>query len=906
MAYRVTLDVTVLNDQPKGLDEATILSKRDESVRGLFQEFGSELTFWGDGFDYIDNVIDTNYCAEIAVLIESNDCNIDNFVVLFNGIIRVTEISSYNLNKCTISVPLVDNGWNARISNGKKQESIVTADQSLNGDTITPVSSVAIEIFNPYSDYSVYIPSTRKGWRFFSCFEFIISYITDGNISFVSTLLDVGGDAYNWFIFTGDNLNNAGNPIGPSVSFQELFDNLNAIKNIGFAIEDDGIGGIQIRVEESVFFREESSIISLSNVNDVELSFNEEELYSTIKVGSQSFNIELEAPYPPTPLRGFREEIVNLTGICGTGEELDLTNSYTVDSNEIWELIDSRLQGTNTTATDFHLIDAAGLFLTSLVKVDDIAINEDTGSASPVTSVTATDLTLQRNIFPSASGTGINYSVAPENRSKKSKDLFIIETDGSKAIKFSEITPITSSGTNTATSVNHLIDSGATFSADGVVSGDRVNNVTDGTSAEVTNVTATDLTLDADIFTATPRDYEIIPSPWEYNNSFTNFNKLNNWSNDLPQNVVKPIEATNQTFEAERNADVVMISAFPINVVYQTVISNPGGNYDNSTGRYTVPADGLYGLSTIHDYKILGSLGSEEVNHPDFTAGGWDLLGWDLLVAGGGIITNSTPAIAYQNLIPFLANGRPFLLKYIIENVEDTPLGGVLTQLEGQVVIEIHKSDGTKEIFTETIGNTYEKVIETTSGVRIFAINIIGTGDIIVRSVSLKELPSVKIETSIVHRNPNFSKIKIFSDEQTITINQSLVATTRTVSFGQNFNSFANNIFDVDVEMTSFGGSNVEVTFLQGSTFKTLGTQQGGGELTEIDPELFRRYIYNFPFPLTLNQFNQLLDNQNNSIRFDIGKESVIGFREEIERNLKDGMTRFILKSVTKLKSNGN
>jgi len=66
----------------------------------------------------------------------------------------------------------------------------------------------------------------------------------------------------------------------------------------------------------------------------------------------------------------------------------------------------------------------------------------------------------------------------------------------------------TSTGTNTTATANKLIDSAATFQADGVNVGDIVFNTTDATQAKVSTVDSeTQLTLDTDIFTATSKAY---------------------------------------------------------------------------------------------------------------------------------------------------------------------------------------------------------------------------------------------------------------------------------------------------------------------------------------------------------------------------------------------------------------
>lgn len=68
-----------------------------------------------------------------------------------------------------------------------------------------------------------------------------------------------------------------------------------------------------------------------------------------------------------------------------------------------------------------------------------------------------------------------------------------------------------STGANTSTSANKLIDSGANFTGDGVGIGDEVVEIAGNVKALVTNVdSAIQLTLDTDIFPSTPLYYEIV------------------------------------------------------------------------------------------------------------------------------------------------------------------------------------------------------------------------------------------------------------------------------------------------------------------------------------------------------------------------------------------------------------
>lgn len=67
-----------------------------------------------------------------------------------------------------------------------------------------------------------------------------------------------------------------------------------------------------------------------------------------------------------------------------------------------------------------------------------------------------------------------------------------------------------SQGTNTSVSAFKLIDSGATFLADGVDDTKMVYNTDNGTEADVVSADSEiQLTLDADIFPATPKEYYV-------------------------------------------------------------------------------------------------------------------------------------------------------------------------------------------------------------------------------------------------------------------------------------------------------------------------------------------------------------------------------------------------------------
>jgi len=91
-------------------------------------------------------------------------------------------------------------------------------------------------------------------------------------------------------------------------------------------------------------------------------------------------------------------------------------------------------------------------------------------------------------------------------KSQFSRALEVIKSDNANI----PYPAVSSSGTNTSVTVASLVDSAATFVTNNVATGDIVYNTTDGTAATVLVVVSqTTLLLNADIFTATSKDYVV-------------------------------------------------------------------------------------------------------------------------------------------------------------------------------------------------------------------------------------------------------------------------------------------------------------------------------------------------------------------------------------------------------------
>ena len=848
MATRITLDGNILLDTPIGWDEASVKSLRDKNTRGLFLTYTTSLTFWGDGFDIINSALDESYCQELSILIENDDCD-GIFSREFIGFLKLTDIDSFDPNKCTIECPLIDNGWNAKIANNIRQKAIVNVGESKNGVAITPVPVINVDLFNP-TDPAGTFAFSREGYRYRECFEFIVSYITDGEVAFASDLLDF--DAFRAIIFTGSAIIEDSTE-APDISFKDLFDNLNKIYNIGFAIELDGSGNPTLRVERSEFFKNNTSIIQLNKVQEVSMSLNKDELYSDVKVGSKEYSIDSSLSLPPFKLRGFRDEVYNFSGQCNEEKQLNLLNDFVIDSNEIED---------------------------ALVNVNNDRLN----------------------------------------------NIFLINTRSpNEAVKNSTFSASVSEGTNDVLIASKLVDTTATFITDGVTTNDLVFNLTAGGQSVITSVDSEiQLTINF-IFSSTLGDtYRIVSPPFTYNDEYANYNKINNWATDLPNALIKRLgTGSTDGFEADLTADIV-VNTFPTTIqpiIYDNEISDPGGNYNNATGVYTSPVDGLIGLKASNTLNITGDLGVERIIASNATNNNGAKKFKPVIVLGDNNFLILNKGIVFYTMVTTL--GSSYKISFSLKFPTD-PLGVQGKSISGDISSAptiIVRVITNKKTATFTFKNTslsfqsfsFYLDVADDEQVGTMSFNNESINSLEVKDISLKALPKVSIQTGLRRFSSNGDILQTFSNTESLSaINENEILVGGFSFSEASFPVLTGDTIESFHTITLVDGLNVVVRVLGTglfvtSSFETILLDDGGGDLVDILPENFNAYIYRLEKPITKEEFDDILNNQELSIDFNIdGQTNIKCIRESVERNVKTGIANFVLKSNQKVNPNGN
>ncbi len=99
-----------------------------------------------------------------------------------------------------------------------------------------------------------------------------------------------------------------------------------------------------------------------------------------------------------------------------------------------------------------------------------------------------------------------------------------------------------------------------------------------------------------------------------YNLGLTNYEKSVNYLGAIPNDMVKYISNDANNFEAEKNTAYALTTGV---IVHPTVVTDPGGNYNNVTGRFTCPigAEGAFSFSFAYTgLSYTGTLGANAGN----------------------------------------------------------------------------------------------------------------------------------------------------------------------------------------------------------------------------------------------------------------------------------------------------
>jgi len=840
MGVRITLNSILLSDTPRGWDDAEITSKRDETVKGLFTTYTTDLEFWGDGFTLLDDLLNGDYCQTVDVLIETDDCQSGSWEEEFVGIIQLTQISKYDVDQRIISTKILDASFEAKIDNNKSIKAFVDVGLSKNAENIEAVSPVTVRLFDPNDAFNIYAGSAAEGWRIFDCFRFIIDYMTDGQVGFKSDLLS--GTYYNWVLLNGKELRvGAGNGNQLEVSFKELFLEVYKKLNISFAIEPTPSGydnQYQLRLEETSFFEKDDAILTLSDIRGIDMDFNKNELYSNVEIGSDNFDDDVVLSYPPLNFKAFKEEDYTILGQCNIDKTLNLVSKYIIDTNVIEDV---RVNGATKydDKTFIIVIDDSGNAIKYKEYDEPVASGiDDAGTANRLT-----DSTADFNADGVVSG-----------------DMAVNMLTGLTA----NINSVDAGGTFC------LLDADIYNNGDGYQIRDRPFNYND----PLTNINVIGRFLGG------------LPNSVIKHISGSESASFRAGITTQVKDISYPVVINPVEYDDD--------STFPF--------FDKGSNYDNTTFEYTVPSSGLYGLEAKALIVLRGIIGVDEMSNGDFSSGATDWFLTVGNIGGGQFTISATSSlanIAYLKQAVLTSNfiyeleftcsitsGSISVIdgstvttsgthKMILDFSTQAPSSGYLefkfgVGSDGNAISSI-----SEVIIKKTPRFTVTQTIQRSSTGGTLLQSFPQTFDIIFPSGVFQIQ-----ETLIAQKTfSTFSGEKI--DVRIDIVNNSGLSPS---------SSILTDYLNQDTFETEY------------TEFKTVLVDDGGGDILPVEPTTFPIYKYSFDKGMTFSDFKLLVNNPAKALLFSKNKlNHIFSWRNTIKYKRKTGETEFNVRSKTKI-----
>lgn len=301
-------------------------------------------TWFEDGYNYLYNKWRNNdFCNLVNVTIESDNGN--STQLLYKGVISIPECV-FNETRRSVNVTIKDNSFGAKIENNKGVEIGLDTKLTKNKELIS-ANPAFVFLFTP-SD-GAYLSDSCRGYSVHEAFKFLVGWMSDNEVAFRSDFFQTGAGQYDWLV-SGIDARNAGSfSEAPVVSFQDLFDVMRKLRNIqmGFEIAADGLP--TLRIEERQHFISNTETVTLNDIDETELSFDANILYTSIRVGSDILRVEdcdnnntNCSIFNNISYFGFEEEVYSLTGECVNGNELNLKieDPFIVDPNKIQDIVE--------------------------------------------------------------------------------------------------------------------------------------------------------------------------------------------------------------------------------------------------------------------------------------------------------------------------------------------------------------------------------------------------------------------------------------------------------------------------------------------------------------------------------------------------------------------------------------
>jgi hypothetical protein len=339
MSFRHTINGTEVSE-PKEWNTFEQEIVRDFERRTISIKYPGSTTFTLGGYRMLRDMFVADDCGIVEYECTETCGDLTLLVVRANIILADCK---WNLNRCEVECSLVDDGVDARITNNRGIPISPLADRSKNDTPITPVTGIAVEVFDTVNGNTL---GTRTMFDWLACMQHAVQYMTDGNITLQSNWYNSLPDSERYAITTGYQLR-AGDTsqTGTRVvyKFEELFLEVAKKYNLWLAIRRDTSGTPVVRIEREVDSFTDTVAASFEWTDNLIQSVDRDQLWARVDVGSDNAikNQDAVQSLPFLVLQGFSVEEFHFETECNTDAVLDLVNNWGICTNLIQAVLDN-------------------------------------------------------------------------------------------------------------------------------------------------------------------------------------------------------------------------------------------------------------------------------------------------------------------------------------------------------------------------------------------------------------------------------------------------------------------------------------------------------------------------------------------------------------------------------------
>jgi len=325
---------------PINWQEVASTIKRDNNLNLflLYQEY--DLEFDADGYEYlIDKINNDSFCTQVTMDIY-RDCGPTDQRLIFSGILFISDCT-VNERNCTIKCKVNDRSFFSKINNNKNIKTSLEGAKTKMGEDILAIEEYDLEVYKVTNPFSVSrnVPSCRIE----EAFRYMIDFMTDNTIGFVSDTFGAAGEWNGLCITTGERFRG----VTPNLvegrwkpfSFLELFTEINKRIPIILLVENPYTTPV-VRIESIEYLNGSGINFIAGNIDEIETSFDTNKLYALIKFGSPTDDTDTLNFPEAVDFLGFKKEEYHLLTTCNLDQTLDLEANWVVSSN-ILERIDT-------------------------------------------------------------------------------------------------------------------------------------------------------------------------------------------------------------------------------------------------------------------------------------------------------------------------------------------------------------------------------------------------------------------------------------------------------------------------------------------------------------------------------------------------------------------------------------